>query len=116
MRVFGTSEGYLDTLPDMKEGQLTCNIQITSFPNPEWADFELQLMNKWLAIPGSRPHWAKRFQNIPHIAETIQTVYGENLERFLAVREQSGIDPKRLFVNPFLEDLLFSSKLELRSL
>lgn len=116
MRVFGTSEGYLDTLPDMAAGQLTCNIQITSFPNPEWTNFELQLMSKWLAIPGSRPHWAKRFQNIPHIAETIQTVYGENLERFLAVREQSGIDPKRLFVNPFLEDLFFSTKLELKSL
>lgn len=112
MRVFGTSKGYLDTIPSMSTGQLTCNIQITSFPNPEWESFELQLMEKWLAIPGSRPHWAKRFQNMPNISETLHKVYGEHLAQFLEQREQSQIDPKRLFVNPFLEGLLFSNMLE----
>ncbi|MBL7813929.1 MAG: FAD-binding protein [Saprospiraceae bacterium] len=110
MRLFGESKGLLDTLPSMSKGQLTCNIQITSFPNDEWENFEIKLMEKWLSIPGSRPHWAKQFQNIPNIAETLHRVYGKNLTQFLDIREQSNIDPQRLFVNPFLENLLFSKK------
>ena len=107
MRVFGPSEGYLDTLPNMRPDQRTCNIQITSFQNPEWTAFELELMEKWLAIPGSRPHWAKQFQNIPNIAKIIREVYGVNLVQFLEIREKSGIDPNKIFVNPFFEELFF---------
>lgn len=107
MRIFGPSEGYLDTLPNMRVDQRTCNIQITSFQNPGWTVFELELMQKWLSIPGSRPHWAKQFQNIPNIAQIIREVYGSNLIQFLDLREKSGIDPHKLFVNAFFEELFF---------
>ena len=65
-------------------------------------------MESWLAIPGSRPHWAKQYQDLPNIARTLRAVYGENLETFLRIRKEAEVDPDNIFVNPFLEDLLFS--------
>ena len=65
-------------------------------------------MERWLSIPGSRPHWAKQYQNLPGIADTLRDVYGENLEMFLRIREEAEVDPDNIFVNPFLEGLLFT--------
>jgi hypothetical protein len=65
-------------------------------------------MERWLSIPGSRPHWAKQYQNLPGIASKLRAVYGENLETFLRIRSEENVDPDNLFVNSFLEDLLIS--------
>jgi hypothetical protein len=59
--------------------------------------------------PGSRPHWAKQYHDLPGIADKLRAVYGENLETFLRVREEAGVDPDDIFVNPFLESLLFNA-------
>lgn len=50
-------------------------------------------MTRWLALPGSRPHWAKQYQDLPQIATTLRRVYGENLETFLRIWAEEGIDP-----------------------
>lgn len=108
-RLFGKNTALLHSLPGA-EHETTCNIQITSFDNPRWEAFKDELMGRWLAIPGSRPHWAKQYQGLPGIARTLRAVYGENLETFLRVRAEAGVDPDNIFVNPFLEELLFADE------
>jgi FAD/FMN-containing dehydrogenase len=105
-RLFGKNTALLHCIAG-DSNETTCNIQITSFDNPDWEPFKNSLMERWLAIPGARPHWAKQYQDLPGIADTLRTVYGENLEAFLRIREQSGIDPEHVFVNAFLADLFF---------
>jgi hypothetical protein len=105
-RLFGKNTALLHCVRG-DTGETTCNIQITSFDNPHWEAFKGRLMERWLAIPGSRPHWAKQYQGLPQIAQRLRTVYGENLETFLRIRSEEGVDPDNLFVNPFLEELLF---------
>lgn len=107
IRLFGKSDTLLHMVPGA-EGQPSCNIQITSFNNPHWDDFQQQLMLRWLEIPGARPHWAKEYQDIPGIASILHRVYGENLQRFLQIREQEGFDPDNMFMNSFLSDLFFA--------
>jgi len=105
-RLFGRSTALLHSIPG-EENQTTCNIQLTSFDNEHWEGFKDCLMESWLAIPGSRPHWAKLYQNLPGIAGKLRAVYGQNLETFLRIRKEENVDPENIFVNPFLEDLLF---------
>ena len=97
----------MHTLPGDEQG-VTCNIQITSFDNAHWEAFKDRLMARWLSIPGSRPHWAKQYQDLPGIARTLRAVYGEHLATFLRLRTEEGIDPDNVFVNAFLGDLLFA--------
>ncbi|MFN8541273.1 MAG: FAD-binding protein [Thermomicrobiales bacterium] len=106
-RLFGPGKALLHTIPGHEDEEI-CNIQITSFDNEHWEPFKDRLMARWLSIPGSRPHWAKQYQNLPGIAQTLRDVYGENLEQFLRLRDQEGIDPDKIFVNAFLNDLLFA--------
>ena len=110
-RLFGRNTALLHSHAG-GENETTCNIQLTSFANQHWEAFKDCLMEKWLAIPGSRPHWAKQYQNLPGIASTLRAVYGENLETFLRIRKEAGVDPDNLFVNSFLEDLLFSDPVD----
>ena len=107
-RLFGKGTALLHSLPGAEQ-DTPCNIQLTSFENQHWETFKDCLMERWLTIPGSRPHWAKQYQNLPGIAATLRAVYGENLETFLRIRDEAGIDPDNVFVNAFLEELLFSS-------
>lgn len=108
-RLFGKSTALLHSIAGDPHAT-TCNIQITSFDNPHWEAFKDRLMASWLALPGSRPHWAKQYQGLPGIASTLRAVYGEHLETFLRVREVEQVDPDNIFVNPFLEELLFSDR------
>jgi FAD/FMN-containing dehydrogenase len=108
VRIFGKSTALLHSVAG-GDNATTCNIQITSFENEHWEGFKDELMERWLAIPGSRPHWAKQYQDLPGIADKLRAVYGENLETFLRVREEEGIDPDDIFVNPFLQKLLFDA-------
>lgn len=106
-RLFGKSTALLHSIAD-DDNEVTCNIQVTSFDNKHWEEFKTCLMERWLAIPGSRPHWAKQYQDLPGIASKLRAVYGENLETFLRIRKEKGVDPDNIFVNAFLENLLFS--------
>jgi FAD/FMN-containing dehydrogenase len=107
-RLFGKNTALLHCIAG-DANETTCNIQITSFDNPEWEAFKDRLMERWLAIPGARPHWAKQYQGLPGIADTLREIYGENLATFLRIRNEENIDPDNIFVNAFLDDLLFSA-------
>lgn len=107
-RLFGKNTALLHCIPG-DENETTCNIQITTFDNKHWEAFKDSLMERWLAIPGSRPHWAKQYQGLPQIASQLRAVYGENLATFLRIREEERVDPDNIFVNPFLANLLFSA-------
>jgi hypothetical protein len=109
-RLSGRNTALLHSIP-RDENETMCNIQLTSFDNEHWEAFKDCLMERWLAIPGARPHWAKQYQNLPGIAGKLRTVYGENLETFLRIRNEEGIDPDNIFVNAFLEDLLFGDSI-----
>jgi FAD/FMN-containing dehydrogenase len=106
-RLFGKSTALLHSIPG-SDNETTCNIQITSFENEHWEAFKDCLMERWLSIPGSRPHWAKQYQNLPGIAGKLRAVYGKHLEMFLRLRKEAAVDPDNIFVNPFLENLLFN--------
>jgi hypothetical protein len=110
-RLFGRNTALLHSIAG-EPNDTTCNIQITSFANPHWEEFKDCLMERWLSIPGSRPHWAKQYQNLPGIASRLRAVYGENLQTFLRIREESQVDPDHLFVNPVLEELFFGAATE----
>lgn len=104
-RLFGKNTALLHCIAG-DSNDVTCNIQITSFNNPHWEGFKNDLMARWLALPGSRPHWAKQYQDLPDIAGRLRAVYGDNLSTFLRLRQQHHFDPDNLFVNPFLAGLL----------
>jgi FAD/FMN-containing dehydrogenase len=106
MRLFGKNTALLHCVAG-DTNETTCNIQITSFDNQHWEGFKDDLMERWLAIPGSRPHWAKQYQDLPGIASKLRAVYGENLQTFLRIRGEEQVDPDNIFVNAFLADLLF---------
>jgi hypothetical protein len=105
-RLFGGNTALLHSIPG-EENKTTCNIQLTSFDNEHWEAFKDCLMESWLSILGSRPHWAKQYQNLPGIGSKLRAVYGENLETFLRIRKEENVDPEDIFVNSFLEELLF---------
>jgi len=48
-----------------------------------------------------RPHWGKLYWD----AKTLHAAYGDDMDRFLEIRERW--DPDRLFLNDFLERDVF---------
>lgn len=109
MRLFGRSEALLHrAVADV--GDTICNIQITSFANPHWEEFQHRLMERWMELPAARPHWAKQYQSLPRIAEQLRAAYGPSLDAFLCIREEQRVDPDNLFVNPFLERVLVAPR------
>jgi len=82
-------------------GRETCFIEVaTAKGTPHWHEFYRQMEDRWFAIPGSRPHWAKVYDT----ARQIKGRY-ERMDDFLAVREKW--DPDRVFLNDFLENEIF---------
>jgi hypothetical protein len=87
----------------------TCFIEVLSYyKTPGWALFSAAVAQQWMKLPGARPHWPKEFQQIPGIIPFIRRALGSNLSRFLAIRDRLGVDPGRMFVNPYLNSVLFA--------
>jgi FAD/FMN-containing dehydrogenase len=87
----------------------SCFIEVLSFhTTPGWERFSAAVAREWMKLPGARPHWPKEFQQIPGIIPYLRGVLGDNLGRFLAIREELGVDPDRMFVNPYLNRVLFA--------
>ncbi|KAL3856381.1 hypothetical protein ACJMK2_011149 [Sinanodonta woodiana] len=62
-----------------------------------------------------RPHWAKRFDNMPGIMDIIRNVYGDGIQKFLKSREDYQLDPCDLFMNKYLLQLFGQSKICLQA-
>ncbi|KAL3856375.1 hypothetical protein ACJMK2_011143 [Sinanodonta woodiana] len=58
-----------------------------------------------------RPHWAKRYDNIPGIMDIIRDVYGIGIQKFVKSREDYTLDPCDLFMNTFLQQIFGRSRI-----
>lgn len=91
-----------DALLSPTEGNVlgSCLIEALTFERtPGRAEYFAALGERWQAL-GGRPHWAK----LVYIPTDYQRMYGENLDRFRAVRAR--LDPDGVFFNDFLETIL----------
>ncbi len=78
----------------------SCLIEALTFEGTNWReDYFGELGERWQAL-GGRPHWAK----LVYAPTDYQAMYGENLNRFRAIRER--LDPDGLFLNDFVESIL----------
>ncbi|HEX7154271.1 MAG TPA: D-arabinono-1,4-lactone oxidase [Thermoanaerobaculia bacterium] len=85
---------------------LFCFIEIMSFADTaDWVPFSTEVMAAWLRIGKARPHWAKAARQFP--VSLMRDVYGEDLRRFLEIRDRLGVDPGNMFVNDYLEGVLY---------
>ena len=60
---------------------------------------QLGACREWLKVPGALPHWSKEFEHVEDVVALSRTALGDRLERYLALLEQSGIDPEGRFFN-----------------
>ncbi|KAK3609797.1 hypothetical protein CHS0354_022659 [Potamilus streckersoni] len=58
-----------------------------------------------------RPHWAKRFDNMPGVMDIIRNVYGDGIQKFMKSREDYRLDPCDLFMNKYLLQIFGQSKI-----
>lgn len=92
----------------------TCHIEVATLGGtPNWQPFFAEMEERWAAIEGARPHWAKLYGG-GRLYPTGQ-LYGPwrdvaaryaRMGDFLAVRERW--DPERVFLNSFLEQDVFT--------
>ena len=103
-RFVGSSRALLSPCHGRKH---TCFMEIMSFKDtPGWDAFVAELGAAWLELPGAAPHWAKEFEQIPGVFESIAARYGANLRRFAEIRRELDIDPHDLFVNRLTRQIL----------
>lgn len=94
-RFIGASHSYLSPA----YGRPSCFFEVTTaVETPDQDDFFRDAWNMFLAIPGARPHWGKRWERPFPLAG----LYPE-LATFRA--QQQLFDPNRTFVNDWLADL-----------
>lgn len=83
--------------------QGTCYLEVLTYgKTPGYPAYFAELEREWIAV-GGRPHWAKLFYEPKRVGE----MYGENMERFLAVREK--LDPEQVFMNDALREIFHIS-------
>jgi len=84
-----------------------CYFELISFRGtPDCHRFFDEVAQEWMAMPQltARPHWAKYFYEVPGIVPYLHRVWGDNLEKFAAIRDK--FDPDGTFLNPALERIL----------
>jgi len=88
---------------------ITCMVEVFSYHNtPLFEEFSKELLTAWLdALPRARTHWAKAFQYLPDPPGQLRKAFGAQLDRFLDVRKEMGVDPDNLFLNDTLEALFY---------
>jgi len=87
-------------------GRKTCYIEVATVkgtPDRVWREFFHELEERWAKLPEARPHWGKRFER----CQDLRWRY-PRMDDFLRVREEW--DPKRVFLNSFLERDVFQLK------
>jgi FAD/FMN-containing dehydrogenase len=101
-RFTGGSQAWL--APDY--GRKTCYIEIATLratPRRVRREFLRKLEERWADLPEARPHWGKHFERW----QEVRRLYPK-MDEFLRVREEW--DPKRVFLNSFLERDVFQLK------
>jgi len=107
LRAIGASDVLLSPAAG-KAGEHHCYFEVLSFSRtPGHREFFDEVALGWMAMPElvARPHWAKYFYDIPGIIPHIHRVWGDNLKRFAAIRDD--LDPLDMFLNPALERIIY---------
>jgi len=80
----------------------SCYIEILCVADtPNWRPFFERMEVEMRGRFDGRPHWGKLYWD----AKTLHAAYGDDMDRFLEIRERW--DPDRLFLNDFLERDVF---------
>ncbi|MCZ6504050.1 MAG: FAD-binding protein [Gammaproteobacteria bacterium] len=90
-------------------------IELLSYRGTDGFDsFMKEISDELTSMPElqTRPHWAKRFLDVPGARLKIREAWGENLNQFSKIRDK--LDPAKMFLNEYLEDLLAGDTVELR--
>jgi L-gulonolactone oxidase len=96
-RFLGAGSAWLGT----NYGRETCVIEVaTAFGTPDWEEFYHEIEKIWFSIPDARPHWGKVYST----AGRLKGRY-ERMGDFIKKRDEW--DPERVFLNPFLERVVF---------
>jgi FAD/FMN-containing dehydrogenase len=83
-------------------GRTTCHLEVLCLDGNRHRDlFATELDETMRGTFRGRPHWGKDMAKPSMAAAT----HGKNMDAFLEIRHQ--LDPKQLFVNPFLRDEVF---------
>ena len=75
---------------------------------PGYEPFFTDIAKQWME-QGGVPHWNKQWSFLNNdlgIVKYLQEKYGSNLETFKSVREQLKVDPKNLFLNSTMAQVL----------
>ena len=97
-------------LSPMNGSEHFCILELISYiTTPTFNDFYARVGQEWMKLgwngATARPHWPKQFDAIPDVNQAIRQAYGDKLQKFLEIRD--ALDPDRLFVNPFLEEVFY---------
>ncbi|XP_067680083.1 uncharacterized protein [Haliotis asinina] len=82
---------------------------VIDFLAPPWQPGFYDITIKFMAAfenEDIRPHWPKRYDNIPGIIRHIRRVYGDNIRTFMAARGKADVDPCDMFMNSYLSAIL----------
>lgn len=96
-RCVGASSAYLSPA----EGRKSCFVEsATTYVTPGIDGYYRELWNRWMSIPGARPHWGKRWE----IPAQIPARFPKMAE-FRRVRDE--LDPGRVFLDGVLDGTIF---------
>ncbi len=94
-------------LSSARGNTISCMVEIFSYYRTDlFETFAGELASAWLAaLPRARTHWAKGFQFMRGAIPKLRHAFGDQLDEFLAVRAEIGVDPNNLFSNTVLDEL-----------
>lgn len=94
-------------LSSARGNSISCMVEIFSYYHTDlFETFAGELASAWLAaLPRARTHWAKGFQFMRGYLPRLRHAFGDQLDEFLAVRAEIGVDPNNLFSNKVLDEL-----------
>jgi len=90
--------GFMDpSMPDEPTLYLNATLYRPFGLDPPCRERYYQAFEWLMKELGGRPHWAKNFQGVNR--DDIKKMYGQNLDKFLEVRQE--VDPDGMFVGPW---------------
>jgi FAD binding domain-containing protein/D-arabinono-1,4-lactone oxidase len=95
------------TLSPARGNRYTCMVEIFSYYRTDlFETFAGELATAWMTeLPRARPHFAKGFQFMKAAIPRMREAFGEQLQGFMDVRAELGVDPGNLFSNTILDEL-----------
>ncbi len=81
--------------------EVYANYKTKSFPK-----YSGEVAKAWLdELPNAKLHWAKAFQFVENAPKVMKSLYKEQINLFLKIKEETGVDPNNIFVNDYLSEI-----------